>query len=83
LIVAYSGISRHAFLVFKIKHLSDGSVDKFKARLVAKGFSQIQRQDYDETFASVVVLDSFGLLWSIVTANGFVPQHDDVKAAFL
>jgi hypothetical protein len=27
--------------VFKITHLSDGSVDELKARLMAKGFSQI------------------------------------------
>jgi hypothetical protein len=69
--------------VFKIKCLSDGSVDKFKARLVAKGFSQIQGQDYDETFAPVVRFDSLRLLLSIVAANGFVPQQLDVKAAFL
>jgi hypothetical protein len=59
--------------VVKIKRLSDGSVDKFKVRLVAKGFSQIQGQDYDETFGPVVRFDSLHLLLSIVAANGFGP----------
>jgi hypothetical protein len=69
--------------VFKIKRLSEGSVDKFKARLVAKRFSQIQGQDYDESFAPVVRFNSLCLLLSIVAANGFVPLQLDVKAAFL
>jgi hypothetical protein len=69
--------------VFKIKHLSDRSVDKFKARLVATGWSQIQGQDYDETFVPVVWFDSSRLPLSIVAANGFVPRHLEVKATFL
>jgi hypothetical protein len=69
--------------VFKIKRLSDGSVDKFKPRLVAKGFSQIQGLDYYETFAPVVRFDSMRLLLSIVAANGFLPHQLDIKAAFL
>jgi hypothetical protein len=69
--------------VFKIKRRFDRSVDKFKVRLVAKGFSQIQGQDYDETFALVVHFDSLLLLLPIVAANGFVPQQLDVKTAFL
>jgi hypothetical protein len=60
--------------VFKNKRRSDGSVHKFKAGLVAKGFSQIQGQDYDETFAPIVRFDSLRLLLSIVAANSFVPQ---------
>jgi hypothetical protein len=40
--------------VFQLKRLSDRSVDKFKAQLVATGFSQIQEQDYNETFVCVI-----------------------------
>jgi hypothetical protein len=69
--------------VFKTKRHSDRSVDKFKARLVAKGFSQIQGQDYDETFTEVVHFDSLHLLLSIVAANGFVPQQLDFNPLFL
>jgi hypothetical protein len=69
--------------IFKIKHLFDGSVDKFQARLVRKVYFQIQGQDYDDMFAPVVPFDSLRLLLSIVTANGFISQQLDVKAAFL
>jgi hypothetical protein len=50
---------------------------------VAKGFSQIQGQDYDEMFATVVSFDSLHLLLSIVAANGFVLQELVFIAAFL
>ena len=34
--------------LYKIKHGSDGSVEKFKARFVARGFSQKEGVDYDD-----------------------------------
>jgi hypothetical protein len=39
--------------VYKIKHATDGSVDKYKVRFVARGFSQKEGEDYDEMFALV------------------------------
>jgi hypothetical protein len=38
--------------VCKIKHVVDGSIDKYKARFVARGFSQQEGEDYDETVCS-------------------------------
>ena len=37
----------------RLKHVADGSVEKYKTRFVARGFSQVEGIDYDETFASV------------------------------
>jgi len=39
--------------LFKIKHVADGSIEKYKARFVTRGFSQKEGIDYEETFSPV------------------------------
>jgi hypothetical protein len=45
--------------VYKIKHNSDGSIERYKAQLVAKGFTQCEGLDYFETFSPVAKLSTF------------------------
>eukprot|EP00253_Pinus_taeda_P032106 PITA_32106 len=39
--------------LYKIKHVVDGSAEKYKARFVARGFSQKEGIDYNEIFAPI------------------------------
>ena len=39
--------------IYKIKHVVDGSIEKYKARFMAHGFSQKEGIDYEEKFALV------------------------------
>ena len=39
--------------LFKIKHVVDGSIEKYKTRFVACGFSQKEGIDYEDTFSLV------------------------------
>jgi hypothetical protein len=42
--------------IYKIKHIADGSIEKYKLRSVARGFPQTERVVYDETFDPEVEL---------------------------
>ena len=39
--------------IYKIKHATNVSIEKYKAMFVARGFSQKQGIDYEDTFAPV------------------------------
>ena len=39
--------------IYKIKHATDGRIDKYKERFLAHGFAQKEGIDYEETFAPI------------------------------
>ena len=44
--------------IYKVKHATDGSVEKYKVHFMEKGFSQKEGIDYEETFAPVAMYSS-------------------------
>jgi hypothetical protein len=69
--------------VYKIKHVVDGSVDKYKARFVARGFSQKEGEYYDETFSLVARYTSIRAIISLTASMGWNLHQMDVKTTFL
>ena len=69
--------------IFKIKHTSDGKVERYKARLVAKGYTQKPREDYDETYSPVIRYSSIRTLLAFAVQNGMIIHQMDVVTAFL
>jgi hypothetical protein len=56
--------------IYKLKHATNDSNEKYKARFVARGFSQVEGVDYDETFASVARYTSIRAVISIAAEMG-------------
>jgi hypothetical protein len=57
--------------VYMTKSAMDGHISRYKSRLVAKGFQQVHGIDYDETFTTVVKMDSIRLALAIAVAKGW------------
>ena len=69
--------------LYKIKHASHGSIEKYKARFVAHGFSQKEGIDYEETFAPVARYTSIRALMALATKMKWKLHQMDVKTEFL
>ena len=69
--------------VYKIKHDSNGNIDKFKARYVAKRFKQIEEIEYSDAFAPTSKPEIFKVLLALSAIKNFFLKQMDVKAAYL
>jgi hypothetical protein len=69
--------------LYKIKHATDGSVEKLKPRLVAHGFSQKEGINYDEIFAPVARYTSMRIIISLASIFDWKLHQMDVKTVFL
>lgn len=63
------------YWVFTIKYRVDGSIERHKGRLVGKVYTQTYDNDYRETFALVVKMNSISILSSLAV-NLDWPLHN-------
>ena len=69
--------------IYKMKHATNGSIDKFKARFVVRGFSWREGIDYEEMFTPVTKYASIQAMISIASVIGWRIHQMDVKTTFL
>jgi hypothetical protein len=70
--------------LFKIKHVVDGSIEKYKTRFVARGFFSMKEGiDYEETFAPVARYTSIRTIIALTAKMKWKLYQMDVKTAFL
>ena len=69
--------------IYKIKHVADGSIEKYKAIFVARGFSQKEGIDYEETFCPVATYTSIRTITALASMMKWDLHQMDVKTSFL
>lgn len=69
--------------IYKIKHVTDGSIDKNKTRFIARWFSKKEGEDYDETCVPISKYTSIRSIISLATSLEWNLHRMDVKISFL
>ena len=69
--------------IYRNKQDENGLVVRNKARLVAQGYTQVERIDFDATFAPVARLEAIRILLAYTYHHNIILHKMDVKSAFL
>ena len=69
--------------IYKIKHTTNGSIEKYKAIFVAHGFSQKEGIDYEETLSHVARNTSIITIMALASKTEWKLHQMDVKTTFL
>jgi hypothetical protein len=69
--------------VFRNKLNEDGQVTRNKSRLVCKGYAQIEGINFEETFSTVVRMETIHFLLAYACSENVKVYQMDVKSAFL
>lgn len=70
-------------MVFTVKRLADGSIEKFKCRLVADGNTQRYGVDFHQIFSTVAKLSTLRVVLTIAAAKDFNLTSIDIRQAYL